>query len=446
MVTEVTPPSSRTITPRTGVTMRTTTIRSKVGAFLAAATMLTVGVLAGAGPAQALQDEKYTAVKASYALTTLKVSNSPITGYTASSFASWRDWDGNRCDERNDALARDLVREVLDSDGCTVLSGVLTYEPYTGKTNVQFKRGGEYANQLDMEHIVSKKNAWEAGAANWTKAKRDAFANDPLNLIAVDPSANRSKSDRTFDQWVPTNTSFRCALAADQIAVKVKYRLSVTTAEKSAMAKTLATCPTQAIRDTSRVGVMDPSLNPVVLTAQTARFSDVPATANFYDSIEWMATNGITSGYKDGTFGIRKDVTRGETVTFLYRYTDPAFTPPARSPFRDVPTSLNFYAPITWAASAKITTGYSDGTFRSTQPVTRGEFAAFLYRMDGADHTAPATSPFRDVSRGSGFYEAISWMRAEGLSTGYADGTYRPSQPITRGEISALLHRYHLSR
>lgn len=420
--------------------------RSRLGAFLIAILMLSTSVMAGAAPAAALQSERHTSVTASYALNTLQVSNTTRTGYTSSSFASWRDWDGNRCDERNDALRRDLIQEVLDKDGCTVLSGVLPKEPYTGKTNVRFIRDGAYANQLDMEHIVSKKNAWNAGAASWTKAKRDAFANDPLNLIATDPSANRSKSDRTFDQWTVPNAAFRCSLAADQIAVKVKYRLTVTSAEKSAMSKTLSTCPTQKIRDTSRVGVMDPTLKPVVLAAQKTRFSDVPRTAGAYSAVEWMATSGITRGYKDGTFGINRDVSRGETVAFLHRYTDPSFKAPELSPFRDVPTTSGFYTPITWAASAKITTGYADQTFRPTRPVTRGEFAAFLYRMDGADHRAPARSPFRDVSTSSTFYEPISWMKSEGLSTGYKDGSYRPSQPITRGEAAQLLYRYHLSR
>ena len=73
------------------------------------------------------------------------------------------------------------------------------------------------------------------GAWRWPYGERVAFANDPLNLLAVDASANRQKGDGDTATWLPANKSFRCAYVARQVAVKLKYALSVTAAERDAM-------------------------------------------------------------------------------------------------------------------------------------------------------------------------------------------------------------------
>ena len=106
-------------------------------------------------------------------------------------------------------------------------------------------------------------------------------------------------------------------------------------------------------------------------------------------------------------------------------------------------TGDTFFGPITWAAAQGVTTGYTDQTFRPYRPVSRGEFASFLYRAVDPEHTAPATSEFGDVSTSSAHYQAITWLTAEGITTGYRDGTFRPHQPVTRGEVAAFLHRYN---
>ena len=87
--------------------------------------------------------------------------------------------------------------------------------------------------------------------------------------------------------------------------------------------------------------------------------------------------------------------------------------------------------------------GWSDGTFRPTQKVTRGQTAAFLYRLAGSPaYTAPKTSKFKDAKPGTAFYKEISWMAKNGFTTGYADKTYRPNATVTRGEMLTMLHRF----
>lgn len=172
----------------------------------------------------------------------------PLTGYTRTAFGSaWDDaagnfaWTRNGCDTRNDVLARDLVRRTTKPGTCKVLTGDLVDDPYTGK-KIHFVFGGAYANSLDTEHVVALGNTWVTGAQGWDAAKRAAVANDPMNLMMVDPSANRSKGDADFATWLPPNKPYRCAYAARQLAVKTKYGLWVTAPEKQAMDAVLATC------------------------------------------------------------------------------------------------------------------------------------------------------------------------------------------------------------
>ena len=84
----------------------------------------------------------------------------------------------------------------------------------------------------------------KTGAAAASATTRYNIANDPLNLLAVDGPTNGSKSDLDASQWLPPNRAYHCAFISRQVAVKLKYRLWVTTAEKTAMTKVLRTCPT----------------------------------------------------------------------------------------------------------------------------------------------------------------------------------------------------------
>lgn len=173
-------------------------------------------------------------------------------GYDRDQFGSaWSDaagnfgWTRNGCDTRNDLLKRDLVKVTFKAGtgNCKVLTGLLPYEPYTGKKNYRFDATDDsYATDLDAEHIVALGNAWVTGAQQWSKDKRAAFANDPVNLMMVDPSSNRQKGDADFATWLPKNKAFRCDYAAKQIAIKTRYGLWVTKAEKEAMGSVLAKC------------------------------------------------------------------------------------------------------------------------------------------------------------------------------------------------------------
>lgn len=164
----------------------------------------------------------------------------PKTGYDRDAFEHWSDLDGDQCDARNEILARDLVDVELDADGCTVLSGTL-HDPYTGQT-IDFQRGAGSSDAVHIDHLVSLSDAHQKGAQGWDAQKREAFANDPDNLLAVDGPANSAKSDADAATWLPPAKSYRCEMVAAQVHVKHEYGLWVTDAEHQAMSEVLGRC------------------------------------------------------------------------------------------------------------------------------------------------------------------------------------------------------------
>jgi hypothetical protein len=172
----------------------------------------------------------------------------PRTGYARSEFGqAWADVDRNGCDTRNDVLRRDLTAVVLkpSTRGCTVLTGVLL-DPYTGQV-IAFVRGVGTSLAVQIDHVVALGDAWQKGAQVLTLERRTALANDPLELLAVKGAVNLQKGDGDAATWVPPRRSYRCAYVARQVAVKAKYRLWVTSAERDAMARVLSTCPRQPL-------------------------------------------------------------------------------------------------------------------------------------------------------------------------------------------------------
>jgi Protein of unknown function (DUF1524) len=164
----------------------------------------------------------------------------PKTGYSREQFGqAWFDADRNGCDTRNDILGRDLVDRQM-KNWCKVLAGTRSPDPYTGRT-IRFVVGGP--SEIDVDHVVALADAWQKGAATWPPGIRRAFANDPLALLAVDSHTNRSKGDGDAATWLPPNRSYRCAYVARQVAVKAKYGLWVTAAERDAMVRVLSQCP-----------------------------------------------------------------------------------------------------------------------------------------------------------------------------------------------------------
>lgn len=188
-----------------------------------------------------MQKEYFGESRALEVLDSLEIKGrAPKTGYQRAQFG--RGWSKQGlCDTRNIILKRDLTDVVVD-ESCRVLSGLLD-DPYTGKI-IPFKRGAETSQLVQIDHVVALSEAWQKGAQNLSFDERVALANDPLNLLAVDGPANQAKGDGDAATWLPPNKIFRCQYVARQVAVKKKYNLWLTDAERIAIANILGQCKT----------------------------------------------------------------------------------------------------------------------------------------------------------------------------------------------------------
>lgn len=161
----------------------------------------------------------------------------------------WADLDGDNCNTRNEILSRDLSRPTYreGTNDCVVQTGTLA-EPYTGSV-VEFVRGQGTSELVQIDHVVALADAWRAGAWQWDPQTRLEFANDPLNLLAVDGASNYEKGALTADQWLPPNEDFQCDYVARQVAVKAKWGLSVTRDEADVLWDVLRECPEVALAE-----------------------------------------------------------------------------------------------------------------------------------------------------------------------------------------------------
>lgn len=182
---------------------------------------------------------------------------------------------------------------------------------------------------------------------------------------------------------------------------------------------------------------------PGIARAETTRFKDVHPSHPFYDEIHWCRDRGILEGWADNTYRPDQPILRDAFCAMLYRIAGrPGFATPTRAPFKDAPLSLVFVREIAWAQSRGIVKGWDDGTFRPFNRVLRGEVAAMITRLGFGTEVSPRTGrPFRDVPTGYVFVNQVHWVKMNDYLRGWSDGTYRTQNPLTRAEAAALFYR-----
>ena len=126
-------------------------------------------------------------------------------------------------------------------------------------------------------------------------------------------------------------------------------------------------------------------------------------------------------------------------VTFLWRANgSPAAS--GENPFTDVKSGAYYYDAVLWAVEKGITKGTSDTTFSPDQTVTRGQTVTFLYRSDGAPAVTGDNS-FTDVAADAYYADAVQWAVNESITTGTSAATFSPLDNCTRGQIVTFLYR-----
>ena len=177
--------------------------------------------------------------------------------------------------------------------------------------------------------------------------------------------------------------------------------------------------------------------------ADSIGFLDVPASEWFYDAVLYATQKGLFSGTSNSTFSPNDSMTRAMAVTVLYRMSGETAANPLAPVFRDVAPALWYSNAVAWAAEKGITTGYADGAFRPDQRVTRQEFAAFLYRYAGSPAVRTVSLPYPDAAAVESYAAApLCWAVNRGLMKGDNYGKLLPTANITRAQAATLLQRY----
>jgi hypothetical protein len=200
---------------------------------LATLTGVVATLVVGVGPAPEAKaaGETYSAPLVT-AINNLPVATEVRTGYERSKFKHWVDADGDGCNTRYEVL--DIESET--SVTCSNLAGGRWFSYYD---RVSWTDSG----RIDIDHMVALAEAWDSGARNWTAAQRESYANDLgdyRSLVGVTDSVNQAKGDKDVAEWLPTYD--RCRYLREFVAVKIRWRLTVNSGEKTAMQNLAAGC------------------------------------------------------------------------------------------------------------------------------------------------------------------------------------------------------------
>ena len=148
-------------------------------------------------------------------------------GYNRDLFIHWTDDDGDSCNTREEVLiVESKTQPQVDAYGCKVIAGDW-FSEYDGVLHTD-------PSDLDIDHFIPLKEAWDSGAWAWSASQRQRFANDlsdPRSLIAVTAGQNRSKGDKDLSNWLPPRQEALCTYVASWVAVKAQWKLSMDPSE-----------------------------------------------------------------------------------------------------------------------------------------------------------------------------------------------------------------------
>jgi len=160
-------------------------------------------------------------------LQAIVIENERGEGYSRSLFRHWSDLDRDGCNTREEVLIRQsATRAQVDPYGCTVVTGDWL-SLYDG---IRTDNPGD----LDIDHVVALKEAWDSGAWDWSSRARELFANDltdERSLIAVTSGSNRSKSDKDPSNWMPPDDADWCRYLGDWVSIKYRWNLAMDSSE-----------------------------------------------------------------------------------------------------------------------------------------------------------------------------------------------------------------------
>lgn len=180
----------------------------------------------------------------------------------------------------------------------------------------------------------------------------------------------------------------------------------------------------------------------VPFNAEAATFKDVPANSSHHAAIENLASKGILTGYSDGTFRPENYVTRAQAAKIIAKSLNITSKNKEYQQFRDVPKSSEYYDAIQALNERNIISGYSsEQTFRPNEWLTRAQMAKILTRAFSLEQARTITYPFRDISSSSSFKYDIQTIYNAGITNGTSSTTFSPNTSVTRGQMASFVVR-----
>jgi hypothetical protein len=176
-------------------------------------------------------------------------------------------------------------------------------------------------------------------------------------------------------------------------------------------------------------------------TACPMTFTDVYPSDYYYEAVRYLYCAGIISGYADNTFRPGNPTTRGQLCKIIVLAEAWPIDTTGGPHFSDVPADHFFYPWIETAYNRNVISGYADGTFRWGNNVTRGQLSKIIVLSEGWPIDTGGGPHFSDVPPTDGFYPYVETAFHRGIISGYADGTFRPGNLATRGQISKIVYQ-----
>ncbi len=174
--------------------------------------------------------------------------------------------------------------------------------------------------------------------------------------------------------------------------------------------------------------------------ACTITFSDVSRSDYFYEAVRYLYCNGVISGYQDGTFRPYNNATRAQLSKIVVLAEGWPIDTTGGPHFNDVPADNGFYDYIETAFNRGVISGYDDGTFRPDNNVTRAQLCKIVVQAQGWPIDITGGPHFSDVPQSHPFYGYIETAFNHSIISGYGDGTFRPYNNTTRGQISKIVY------
>ena len=171
-------------------------------------------------------------------------------------------------------------------------------------------------------------------------------------------------------------------------------------------------------------------------------FTDVSKNDRYYDAVDYLYNNGIMNGTTDTLFSPNAELTRAMVVTILYRAQGKPAVSTSGS-FKDVAAGRYYTEAVEWAAANNIVKGFTDGTFKPDEPVTREQLAAFLSRYaeyNGIEIVAADGKLDADAVVSNWAKKNVEWAVAEGILT--SAQAKNATQNATRAEVAMALYTY----